>query len=122
MRITGFAATRFTYRSRVVRDEEGHSHPGPEHDATQTLIAVKTDEGVEGYCFGGTPELARLASTILTGEDPLDREKIWHRLRQNQRSERVLLNDRNIGVIDQALWDFAGRLTNLPVYKLLGGD
>lgn len=121
MRITGFEATRFRFRSRVVRDEEGHTHPGPEHDAFQTLITVKTDEGVEGYCFGGSADLAHLATTILAGENPLNREAIWQRLRQNQRSERVLLSDRNIGVIDQALWDFAGRLTNLPVSKLLGG-
>jgi len=121
MKISDVTATRFRYTSFTVRDEEGHTHPGPGHDATQTLITVKTDDGVEGYCFGGSPELARVAKGILAGEDPLDREKIWQRLRQNQRSERTLLADRNISVIDQALWDLAGRFTNLPVYKLLGG-
>jgi L-alanine-DL-glutamate epimerase-like enolase superfamily enzyme len=121
VKITSVEATRFRYRSRVVRDEEGHTHPGPEHDAVQTLTTVKTDEGVEGHCFGGSPDLARLATRILEGEHPLDREWIWQRLRQNQRSERVLLDDRNIGVIDQALWDLAGQLTHLPVYRLIGG-
>ncbi len=121
MKITSVEATRFRYRSRVGRDEEGHAHPGPEHDAIQTLTTVKTDEGVEGYCFGGSRDLATLATRILKGEHPLDRERIWHRLRQNQRSERVLLADRNIGVIDQALWDLAGQLTHLPVYRLIGG-
>ena len=121
MKITSVEATRFRYRSRVVRDEEGHTHPGPEHDAIQTLTTVKTDEGVEGHCFGGSPDLAELATRFLKGEHPLDRERIWQRLRQNQRAERVLLDDRNMGVIDQALWDLAGQLTNLPVYRLIGG-
>jgi L-alanine-DL-glutamate epimerase-like enolase superfamily enzyme len=121
MKITEVSATRFRYRSRVVRDEEGHTHPGPEHDAIQTLTTVKTDEGVEGHAFGGSPELAALCTQILAGENPLDREKIWQRLRQNQRSERRLLDDRNMGVVDQALWDFAGCLTGLPVYRLIGG-
>ena len=121
MKVTSVEATRFRYRSRTVRDEEGHTHPGPEHDAIQTLTTVKTDEGVEGHCFGGSVDLAALATRILRGEHPLDRERIWQRLRQNQRSERVLLDDRNLGVIDQALWDFAGQLTHLPVYRLIGG-
>lgn len=121
MKITGFEATVFRYRSNVGRDAEGHAHPGPEHDATMVLTTVKTDEGAEGYCFGGSPETASVATEFLKGEDALDRERIWKRLREYQRMQRVALSDRNVGVVDQALWDLAGRIANLPVYRLLGG-
>jgi len=121
MKITAIETITFKYRSKVVADEEGHAHPGPEHDALQTLIQINTDEGATGYCFGGSPQAARLAAPVLIGEDPLDRERIWQRLVQHQRLNKTGLSDRVIGVVDIALWDLAGRLTGLPVYKLLGG-
>src|SRR5258708_36798405 len=31
------------------------------------------------------------------------------------------LPEKGVGVIDLALWDLAGRVTGLPVHKLLGG-
>jgi hypothetical protein len=48
MRIVDLVTETFHYRSRVVRDSEGHTHPGPEHDARQTLLRIVTDEGAEG--------------------------------------------------------------------------
>ena len=121
MKITGFEATRFTATSHTVRDAEGHGHPGPAHEVVQTLFTVKTDEGVEGHSFGGSPDLAAYATQLLKGENPLDRERIWQRLRQFGRLDPIRLHDRNIGVIDVTLWDFAGQLTKLPISKLLGG-
>ena len=55
MRIIDVAAEVFTYTSEVERDAEGHSHPGHAHQATQSMVRIVTDEGVEGYCFGGNP-------------------------------------------------------------------
>jgi len=123
VKITDIEAIAFRYRSKIVQDEEGHAHPGPEHDATETLTKVSTDAGVEGYCFGGSQATVEVARPVLVGQDPFDRESIWQRLRQYQRmgKARTALADRYLGVIDQALWDLAGRATGLPVYKLLGG-
>lgn len=120
MRITGIETIAFQYKSKIVRDEEGHTHPGPEHDAIQTLTKILTDEGIEGYCFGGSPQLARTVEPLLIGQDPFDRERLWQRMRQSQRLDKLGLADRNIGVIDMALWDLAGRAASLPVCKLLG--
>ena len=53
MRITSLDTMTFRYRSRIVPDVDGHIHPGPEHDAFQTVTRIRTDEGAEGYCFGG---------------------------------------------------------------------
>jgi L-alanine-DL-glutamate epimerase-like enolase superfamily enzyme len=82
---------------------------------------VRTTEGIAGYCFGGSVETAALATRLIAGLDPLDREEIWYRLLRAQRLKRRALDDRNLAVIDCALWDVAGRLTGLPVAKLLGG-
>jgi L-alanine-DL-glutamate epimerase-like enolase superfamily enzyme len=121
MKITDVRAEVFGYKSKIVRDAEGHTHPGPEHEATETLIRIMTDEGAEGYCFGaGKDVIDRLAKPALLGENPLDREKIWQRLKQWQRTNRQL-SDRVLGVVDMALWDLAGRYLDQPVYRLLGG-
>ena len=52
MKIVDVHVRTFTYPSRIVRDTEGHTHPGPEHEATQSLLTVVTDDGATGHCFG----------------------------------------------------------------------
>ena len=121
MRITKVRLTTFRYISRSVRDSEGHRHPGPEHEALETLTTVAADGGVEGHAFGGSAAMVRVARRLLVGEDPLARERIWQSLRRHQRLQGEALADSQIAVIDMALWDLAGQLTNLPICKLLGG-
>jgi L-alanine-DL-glutamate epimerase-like enolase superfamily enzyme len=55
------------------------------------------------------------------GLNPLDREAILARLHQSQRLEWCALAGRMVAVLDQALWDIAGKLAGLPIYRLLGG-
>ncbi|MDP3062103.1 MAG: enolase, partial [Chloroflexota bacterium] len=122
MKVTDLRVQVFKYRSRIGRDSEGHAHPGPEHDATQTLVTVATDEGAEGYALGGNPKmLTEVAKPAVVGEDPFDRERIWQRLRQWQRLHVGSFSDRDICAVDLALWDLAGRYLKMPVHKLLGG-
>jgi L-alanine-DL-glutamate epimerase-like enolase superfamily enzyme len=122
VRIADLQLIAFKYRSKIVHDAEGHSHPGPEHEAIQTLTVIATDEGVRGHCFGGTDALIRLVKPILVGENPLNRETIWQTLRGVQRLQSGVLSDRHFSVIDIALWDLAGQITGLPINKLLGGS
>ena len=122
MKVTDLRVQVFKYRSRIGRDSEGHTHPGPEHDATQTLVTVVTDGGAEGYTLGGNPKmLTEVAKPALVGEDPFDRERIWQRLRQWQRLHVGSFSDHDICAVDLALWDLAGRHLKMPVHKLLGG-
>jgi L-alanine-DL-glutamate epimerase-like enolase superfamily enzyme len=121
VKIADITAQSFHYQSRTVRDSEGHTHPGDPHDAPQTVVTIRTDDGAEGYSFGASPDVIRtLIKPLILGEDPFDREKIWRHLNEMQRGNRATLTDRVIGVIDCALWDLAGRTLNTPVYKLLG--
>src|SRR5438105_2687701 len=61
LRITDVQSLTFTYRSRVGRDDEGHAHPAPAHEATQRLTRIQTSAGVAGHCFGGSDETAVIA-------------------------------------------------------------
>ena len=123
MKLIDAQVETFLYKNYTMRDSEGHSHPGPEHDAKQTLLRLVTDEGVEGYAFGGaSPEVVRqIVKPMLVGEDPMMRERIWQRLKERQRLHLGALNDKVLSAVDQALWDLAGRALKQPVYKLLGG-
>ena len=121
MKIVDIRTQAFNYKSIVDNDSEGHTHPSPEHDAMQTILTVVTDEGAEGYYFGADPSVMEsIVKPVVVGEDPMDREKIWQKLRTFQRGNSGL-TDQQLSVVDLALWDLAGRHVGQPVYKLLGG-
>ncbi|MEE9247481.1 MAG: mandelate racemase/muconate lactonizing enzyme family protein, partial [Dehalococcoidia bacterium] len=103
------------------------SYDLPEQYATNTLVRIYTDEGVEGY--GGvwnatsydydryTAEAIRHLIPMLIGRDPLSREAIWRDLRP-----RVFPQPpQALAAVDIALWDLAGKVAGLPLYQLLGG-
>ena len=121
MKIVDMHVRTFTYPSRIVRDAEGHTHPGPEHEATQSLLTVVTDDGATGYCFGAPSRgvLEDVIKPAIIGEDPMYRERIWKTLHHWQRMSRDL-TDRALGAVDMAIWDLVGRALGQPVYKLLG--
>ena len=86
MQIVDVVTQTFHYRSKTVRDSEGHGHPGPEHDATQTILKIITDEGVAGYAFGENKSaIDNIVKPLLVGADPLYREKLWQMLKERQR-------------------------------------
>ena len=126
MKIESVTVDVFGYKSRVVADSEGHTHPGPEHDARNAFLTVRTDDGDAGYCFGPPDSLTssvldRFVRPVLNGADPLDRELLWQSLSRRQRLSGGGFSDRAVGVVEMALWDLAGRRLDLPVYKLIGG-
>ena len=45
MKIADVITEEFHYTTKIVRDSEGHAHPGPEHTATQCLLRIVTSEG-----------------------------------------------------------------------------
>ncbi|MGH7320748.1 MAG: enolase C-terminal domain-like protein, partial [Candidatus Rokuibacteriota bacterium] len=55
----------------------------------------------------------------LLGQDPLDRERLWHRIRRVDRL--VGLFPRHLhGPVDVALWDIAAKAAGVPLFRLLG--
>jgi L-alanine-DL-glutamate epimerase-like enolase superfamily enzyme len=124
MKITDIQVIPF----RVRRQNFNNGKLLPESEVVQTLTKISTDEGAEGYYFGGhghgdqdgMPADQRRAienrfRSMLVGQDPFDREKFWHWMWVANIEENL------ISVIDMALWDLQARHFNLPLYKLLGG-
>ncbi len=117
-----------TFRTYADRWDAGHAEPLPKAELRQSVLIVHSDEGVEGYYFGGGAhgDIVGLSSfdqgivlgpirDLVIGCDPLDREMIWKWLWVANVPENVA------SAVDNALWDFAGRSAEQPVYKLLGG-
>lgn len=120
-RITEVQSLTFRYQSHTGRDSEGHRHPAPGHDAEQRVVRIRTEDGLTGHAFSGSEAMVQAGREQLTGHDAFQREAITQLLQKAGRLDRAALSDRNIGVLDQALWDLAGNAAGLPVYKLLGG-
>jgi L-alanine-DL-glutamate epimerase-like enolase superfamily enzyme len=122
MKIADVRVERFHYRSKVVRDADGHGHPGEEHDAVQAMLTISTDDGARGHAFGGISAdiVSSVVGPVLVGEHPFYRERLWHALKERQRLHLSSLPDRVLTAVDLALWDLAGNILGQPVHHLLG--
>ena len=125
MKIADVRVRVFTHQSSVVRDSDGHSHPGEPHTVRHALLTITADDGSEGHCLSPVevvrPHLINgFVKTVLIGQHPFDREKIWQDLAHWQRGSTSQLTDRTLAIVEMALWDLAGRKLGQPVYKLLG--
>lgn len=125
MKIERVQGTVFEYLSKRCSDSAGHSHPGPEQRVKMAMLTITTDDGQRGHAFA-PPEVIRpfileaYVRKVLVGQDPFDRERLWHGLEHWQRGSAGQLTDRALAAVEQALWDLAGRALDTPVYKLLG--
>ena len=125
MKIVDVRVRVFWHSSCIARDSDGHSHPGEPHRVRQALLTVTADDGSEGHCFS-PPEVVRphlvdgFVRTVLIGEDPYARERLWQGLAHWQRGSTGQLGDRTLAVVEMALWDLAGRKLGVPVYQLIG--
>ena len=121
-------------KSHVLRyeldSELGYSQQYYKH-RTAHLVEVETDEGITGWgeCFGpGNIALAnkfiveKVIQPIVIGEDPLNKEYIWHKIYNLLRdSGQKGMPIQALSGVDIALWDILGKKTNMPLYKLVGG-
>jgi L-alanine-DL-glutamate epimerase-like enolase superfamily enzyme len=91
------------------------------------LVEVETDDGVVGIGEAGPGGgvtatcIEKDLKPLLLGEDPLMIEALWQKMfvRTRQYGRRGIVMNAISG-IDIALWDIAGKVAKLPVYKLLG--
>src|SRR2546428_3772293 len=94
------------------------------------LVEVETNTGLIGLGEAGSAG-GPLASTqvvveqeltpLLLGEDPLLIERLWQKMFQRTRQHgRRGIVMHAISGLDIALWDLAGKVAKLPVYRLLG--
>lgn len=94
----------------------------------QLHVRIYTDQGIYGHgeatdaVQGGAP-LVRMFRRFLLGQDPLNVEALWERIRTAgifagaQSGQYVAA----LSGVEIALWDLAGKALGVPVYQLLGG-
>ena len=120
--ITKVEIETFTYDlSDLARGEHGPTYsPGKSITNTAHAITVFTDAGVTGeYVWSGPIEYAGacVVAELLVGQDPLEREYIYSRIKQAMRQQAEI----GISAVDIALWDLAGKYHDAPIHRLLGG-
>jgi len=87
------------------------------------VIRIVTDQGVSGYgqAESTKPYLKPMVlfyRDYLLGEDPTDVERVMLKIR---RLGAFKPWGAAVSAIEIALWDIAGQVAGLPIYKLLGG-
>jgi galactonate dehydratase len=91
-------------------------------------VKVETNMGITGWGEINNMEtdiacrLAESLGELVIGENPTRVEHHWQRMfraHRNLRGGGLMLH--TIAGIDMALWDIAGKLYGVPVYRLLGG-
>ena len=87
------------------------------------VIRIVTDQGISGYgqAENAKPYLKPMVlfyKQYLLGEDPTNVERIMLKIR---RMGAFKPWGSAVSAIEIALWDIAGKVAGLPVYKLLGG-
>ena len=93
-----------------------------------TFVIINTDEGVTGL---GEATLYRMdlavngviqhLRDVLLGQDPTRVEHLWQQMYRHPFWRGGPVLGAGISGIDMALWDIAGKVAGLPVYKMLGG-
>lgn len=90
------------------------------------LVTVETDAGVRGYgeaFCGPISEHIDYLEPCLVGENPYDVERLTEHMTQTLSglAGGEGYSQAAVSGVETALWDLAGKLTELPVYQLLGG-
>src|SRR6478752_1107025 len=91
------------------------------------LVEIETDDGTIGIGEAGlgggatATVIEKTLKPLLVGEDPLLIEGLWQKMfaRTRQFGRRGIVMNAISG-IDIALWDIAGKVARLPLYRLLG--
>ena len=124
MKITDVTLTLFAWEG--IPPTKYGAHTGRFGGQSQLgLLRLVTDQGLEGHAFLGSAmrgahldgqSLIAVLKPIVVGQDPLERERLYHGLMSRSRQTTL----RAIGAVDVALWDLAGKVAGLPIHRLLG--
>ncbi len=94
------------------------------------FVKIETNEGISGWgeSDGANKKFANLyiekaLKQYVVGKNPFDSEGIWHEAYLKGLESGIGgLHPGTLAGIDSALWDLKGKILNMPVNKLLGGN
>ena len=135
------AAAGMTFVNRAVADEQNPATQVADRASSIRITGLKTywvgpivyvkletNQGIAGWgdLKGVDPRPAKVLAEslfeLLSGENPTRIEHLWQKLfRANRNMRGGALMVHTIAAFDMALWDIAGKLWNVPIYRLLGG-
>ena len=96
-----------------------------------TIVRITTEDGIEGFGVtyhevGGEATKVLIEKNIaprLIGKDPFETEVIWQDMFQYLRGVgRKGLMFCALSAVDIALWDLKGKIIDMPLYRLFGGN
>jgi L-alanine-DL-glutamate epimerase-like enolase superfamily enzyme len=125
MKITDVVITLFAWDDLPARQFGRHTGKMPGGRSELGLVAIRTDDGVEGHSFLGSSSrganydagsLIGFLKPLLMGQNPLDRERLYQQMWARNRNTTL----RCIGAVDVALWDLSGKVAGLPIHRMLG--
>ena len=118
MKITSIETEHYRFmHTRAIRNgKHVYTH------SNMFLVKIETDEGVSGIAEGRSApqDMIERVRVDLLGEDPIDVERLWHKMWVPKLTGRRGWTTQFISAIDIALWDIRGKVANMPLYKLLG--
>lgn len=85
------------------------------------LLKIYTNAGIIGYGEvrdASSATYAKMLKSRIVGENPLNVEKLFNRIKQFGGHSR---QGGGVSGIEIALWDIVGKFYGVPVYQLLGG-
>jgi galactonate dehydratase len=95
---------------------------------TKAYVKIETNHKITGWGeitgLEPTVAIALVGSLfeLLDGENPTRIEHLWQKVYRSHRDMRGgPFMTHTLSAIDMALWDIAGKLWGVPVYRLLGG-
>jgi galactonate dehydratase len=98
------------------------------HVGPVVYVKIETNQGISGWgdLKGVDPRVSKVLAQslfeLLEGENPTRIEHLWQKLFRSHRDIRGgAFMVHTIAAIDMALWDIAGKLWGVPIYRLLGG-